>query len=125
MSEIVEVPVRDANENDQLSGYIGSAYYHKYICGTQLTDGTKEAAEIYQCYWFLDIIASVQYMPEVKAEGFQVFKLERIKDYHFKVTMEDGNDNVIYTQNIAYSDFKDDILTLWVVDKIIMLPTEY
>jgi hypothetical protein len=125
MSEIVEVPVRDANENDQLSGYIGSVSYYKYLCGTQLTDGSKAAAELYECFWFLDIIASIQYMPEVHAEGFQVFKLERVKDDHFKVTMEDGNDNVIYTQNIAYSDFKDDILTLWVVDKIIMLPSEY
>ena len=123
MSEIVEA--RDANENKKLSSYICTEQYHKYLCDTILTDGVKEAADIYQCYWFLDIIASVQYMPEVHAEGFQVFKLERVKNDHFKVTMEDGNDNVIYTQNIAYSDFKDDILTLWVVDKIIMLPSEY
>jgi hypothetical protein len=123
MSE--EVVLRDANENKKLSGYIGSEFYHPYMLDIKLTDGAKEAAELYECFWFLDIIASIQYMPEVHAEGFQVFKLERVKNDHFKVTMEDGNDNVIYTQNIAYSDFKDDILTLWVVDKIIMLPTEY
>src|ERR1035437_3977666 len=124
MSE-AEVILRNANEDHRLSGYMGTAFYHKYLCGTTLTDGARAAAGLYECFWFLDIIASVQHMPEVKAEGFQVFKLERVKDDHFKVTMEDGDDNVIYTQNIPYSDFKDDILTLWVVDKIIMLPSEY
>jgi hypothetical protein len=105
--------------------YHGTDGYYKYLMGTKLTSGVKATAEEYGCFWFLDIIASVQHMEKVKAEGFQVWKLTRVKADEFKVVMEDGNDGVVYTQKISFSNFKDDALTLWLVDSVILLPSEY
>jgi hypothetical protein len=105
--------------------YHGTDGYYKYLMGTKLTSGVKALAEEYGCFWFLDVITSVQHMEKVKAEGFQVWKLTRVKDDEFKVVMEDGNDNVIYKQKIGFSNFKDDTLTLWLVDSVILLPSEY
>lgn len=113
------------NANDLLSGYIGGGDQYRYILGTRLTEGAKAAADQFQCFWFLDVIASYQGSQNVRGEEFQVWKLKRTEGDKFIVTCDDGNDNIIASQKIPFSDFPYDDLTIWLVHGVMMLPSEY
>ena len=41
------------------------------------------------------------------------------------VTVEDGNDNIITSLTIEFTDFPLEEMTLWLVEKTLMLPSEY
>jgi hypothetical protein len=113
------------NANDNYQQFTGSEHWYKHFLGFTYTDGVKQVAEDCGAYWFIDLIASYFTNPKVRAEGFQVWKLTRVKDDQFRAICEDGNNNKVVSQNIDFSDFKDDELTFWCVGKVIMLPSEY
>jgi hypothetical protein len=77
----------------------------------------------------MDIIASAQHDPKVKAEPFQVWHLIVNEDQSATVKADDGNYNVIYTQAIEWTDFSlNEIMLYAAIDGkhlIIMLPREY
>jgi len=102
----------------------GADGLYEYAFGLVVTSGVKAIADEAECYWFLDIIASVQYMPEVQAQDHQTWQLKRLQGKRFVATMEDGNYNVIYSQDVPQSNFKDDHLTVWLINKTILLPSE-
>ena len=114
---------------NSLAHCTGSEQYHKYMMGLILTDGTKLFAELCQCFWLLDILASVQRNKKVVGEDFQVLNIKRNGDKAV-VTVEDGNNNVLYKQNIPYTDFPLDDYKLFAVAQgngmsVVMLPSEY
>ena len=77
-------------------------------------------------YWLLDEIAIIQpHNARVAAEGFQVWKLTVNADQTGVLTCEDGNDNVVYTKSIEYTDFPIDGITLYFTNNTILLPREY
>lgn len=82
-----------------------------------MTDGVKWLAENAGCFWMLDAIASHLITNEkVRREEFQVWRFKRNgpgdSDKH-RLTMSDGNDNIIVTQEIEYSDFPLPEIELW------------
>jgi hypothetical protein len=107
-----------------LPHFVGTDGYYKYMGGLMLTDGAKYVADSCGAFWLLDIIWSVQTIAKVKREAFQVYKL-KVEDGVGVVTVEDGNKNVVYKQEIPYTDFPLDEITLWMTNKVIMLPSEY
>ena len=115
----------DANE--QLKQYTGTGKYYLHICGLIITDGVKELADRWGAYWFLDVIAS--YQPQLKEEEFQVWTLGRNEDCTAIVLCTDGNDAIIVSQDIPYTDFKPTVVTVWVTNNgensFAMLPSEY
>ncbi len=113
------------NANDTLEGFYGTENYHKHFLGAVYTDGVKTMAERFHCYWLLDVIASHQTNKKVRFEGFQVWKLQRIKDTKFLVTCDDGNGNIVTQQKIPFSDFNYDEATIWFVGGVMLLPSEY
>ncbi|NJK95892.1 MAG: hypothetical protein HC905_14155 [Bacteroidales bacterium] len=115
------------NLNNDLSGFTGTESYYRYsklFYNYLLTDGVLHAAENYGLYWFMDVICSYQGEEKMKAEEFQVWKLKRIEDDRFKVTADDGNGNILQFQDIEFSDFTEDEFTVYLIDKIILLPSE-
>lgn len=118
------------NANEHYGQFTGSEKLYKHFGGFVVSEGAKQVADDYGCYWFLDIIVSYHLHKKVRNEEFQVWTLKRIFDKkeptnRFKVVCENGNGTVLVTQKIGFSDFKDDTLTLWCIDKTIMLPSEY
>lgn len=114
------------NANEKYQQFNGTDHYYKHwLPGITYTDGVAQVAEDYGAHWFLDVIASYQGGAKFKAERFQVWKLSRVKGDEFLVTATDGDKNVIGKQKIGFSDFKDDDLTVWFVDRIMLLPSEY
>jgi hypothetical protein len=56
----------------------------------------------------------------------QVWTIKReIDKTNAVITCEDGDKNVIITQDIPYTDFLLTSLTVWVVENVVMLSTEY
>lgn len=113
------------NANEKYKQFIGGGDQYKLNFGHTCTEGAYALATDMQCFWMLDVILSYQLNPDVRAESFQTWKLERIEGDAFKVTATDGNENVIAEQVIPFSDFEADELTLWNVNRVIMLPNEY
>jgi hypothetical protein len=90
------------------------------------TDGAKYVADEGGAYWLLDAIAICQrYEKKVAAEPFQVWKLTVREDRSATLVCEDGNDKVVYTQPIEFTDFPLPEITLWFANNVIYLPSEH
>jgi hypothetical protein len=77
-------------------------------------------------YWLLDIIAiAQQHVTRVALEEFQTWKLQVRADRSATVFCEDGNGNIVYTQEIPFTDFPLDEVKLYFANNVIHLPSEY
>jgi hypothetical protein len=114
------------NANDQLREYNCSDNFYKYNFGLIITDGVKALAEKFECFWFIDIVAS--YQRDLKNEEFQVWKLVKNEDDSAIVTCSDGNCHLLRSQKIQWTDFSATECTVWVQAGealVCLLPSEY
>ncbi|MCL2659961.1 MAG: hypothetical protein FWD64_05525 [Acidobacteriaceae bacterium] len=92
------------------------------------TEGVQYMAERGGAYWLIDEIAISQSLPAVKREEFQVWTLT-LSDADTKfgavLTCDDGNDNIVYTKKIPFTDFPLSTIKFYCTDNVIMLPGEY
>lgn len=121
-------------EQLDLGYFTGTENYYELMLGYKCTDGIKMLCEKAECYWLTDIIISYQY--SLGNEHFQVWELKPTeKSNDALVVATDGNDKVLVTQRIKYCDFPfSDITgsgfskekaTIWLIDGILLLPSEY
>ncbi len=116
-----------------LAQFYGTENYYRYLAGLKLTDGVKFMAEEAGAYWLLDIIASYQCKAKIRREHFQVWELKllpRVKGnpnaQPAVVTMKTDSDRpLMVKQEIMYTDFPLDSITLWLIDGVILLTSEY
>ena len=93
-----------------LRGFTGTESYTRHTFGYTLTDGARYVAENGgtgngTAWWLMDLIASLSFDKRASKEPFQVFNLQKIRDKEAVVTVEDGNERIIYRQEIPYTDF--------------------
>ena len=62
---------------------------------------------------------------KTKSKSRALSNLKRINRDRFLAAATDGNDNIITKQVIPYSSFLADELTLYFVDDVLLLPSEY
>src|ERR1017187_3158000 len=111
-----------------LAQFTGSEQWYRHGINRKVlfTDGAKFVADRAGAYWLLDEIAIIQpHDRRVAAEEFQVWKLAVNADQTGVLTCDDGNDNVVYTKQIDYTDFPLDGITLYFTNNTILLPREY
>ena len=115
-----------------LENFTGSdtRYIHKLFNGLKmaLTEGCKYVADEAEAYWLFDLILSYQYTTKVRNEPFQVWQLKKIADNkknYWEIVCTDGNDNKLAKQIIEYSDFPLESFTVWYIEGVALLPTEY
>ena len=114
------------NENNFFGSCNGSDNFYCHRPSLILyTDGVKALAEKAEAYWLIDLIISHQCKKDVNLERFQVWELQRVKNYVFQITATDGNKNKVAFQKIPFSGFAYDQATIWLVDGCLMLPCEY
>ena len=90
------------------------------------TEGVQYVAEKGGAYWLIDEIALIQpYDQKVAAEAFQVWTLTVRADRTATLACDDGNDNVIFVKEIAFTDFPLDTIKIYFTDNTILLPYEY
>lgn len=94
----------------------GNFHWFKY------TDGVKLMWENCKAYWLLDLISSYK-----RKEPFQIWTLKvNPKNSTAVVTMkEDTNTPILVKQEIKYTDFPLDKMELWLIDGVLILPSEY
>ena len=80
-------------------------------------------AEEAGAHWLLDAIAICQKSEvTVAGEEFQVWNLAVRADRTGTLVCEDGNGNSVYKQEIPFTDFPVDEMTLWFSSGVIHLP---
>lgn len=92
---------------------------HKY------TDGVKYLAEQMGAYWLVDFVFSYCEVPALDGENFQVWKLSVNEDNSALIRVEDGNNNQLKDFKIPFTDFPLQDIDLWLIDKVLILPSEY
>jgi hypothetical protein len=111
------------NANDQFRDYTCTDHYYRSLFGMLYTDGIQALCTEFECYWLLDLICSWQ--PGLKSEDFQVWSIGVNEDESAIVICTDGNDKVLKTQRIPYTDFKAKEATIWVEGNVVLLPSEH
>ena len=97
---------------ENLSHFHGSEQFYKHLFGMVYTEGVQFVAEQCKAYWLIDLVAS--YLPQfVGKEDFITYKL-KVEDETGFVSIQDGNYNVLASQDIEYTDFPLDEIEIWV-----------
>ena len=111
-----------------LEQFTGSETWYRHGINRKVlyTAGAKFVADQAGAHWLLDEIAIIQpHNTRVAAESFQVWTLTVNADQSAVLTCDDGNDNVVYTKPIEYTDFPIDGITFYFTNNTILLPREY
>jgi hypothetical protein len=119
-------PVPKLTESD-LAQFTGTEQWYRHgLTGTLYTDGAKYVADTAKAYWLLDHIAIAQsFEKHLAREEFQVWKLSVRPDNTATLVCEDGNDNVLVTKELEFTDFPPPGITLWFANNTIYLPSEH
>jgi len=107
----------------------GTENYYRLFPGRDdvlLTDGVKTMADMCEAWWLLnDIAVHCRHNAKVRSECFTVWKLT-LDGTKARLTGDDGNDNILVTQTIPYTDFPlPEGIKLYKDGAVIMLPSEY
>ena len=105
----------------------GTHAYHKFSSFKHypvVTDGVIAVAEAAECFWLLDIIGSNQTDKRLDPH-FQVWKVD-VNHEDCSATVSGYNDTtLIIEQIIPFTDFPLDELKLFLMDGVILLPSEH
>ena len=111
----------------QLTQFIGTTGYYRISRRHLLTDGTKYLAEEAECFWMMDAIAS--HLSEIGTNDWFVQVRVAVKASRATMIYDDGNAKEHARQEIPYTDFPLDTITLYAgwdgEHWVIMLPSEY
>lgn len=89
------------------------------------TEGVQYLAEQAGAYWLLDHIIAHQHEPAVRTTRMQVWKIRVQEDKSAEIHVEDGNDQVVYSSRLEFTDFPLTSFTLWFMNSTLLLPSEY
>lgn len=103
----------------------GDSIYKHGLSRGLYTEGVRHVAQELGAYWLLDYIFSVQFTAEVLGQEFQVWKLKTGDESDAVLTLEDGNSSELKCFEITYTDFPLKEITFWLVNNILLLPSEY
>lgn len=127
-------PTHLINNLRQFTG-TGTYYKHPLFSKFRYTDGVRYLAINAECYWLLEFIFSHQSNTKIKNTPFQVWKLvneqtqfvnrSRVGEHKAVITIEDGNDNVVKTFRLDYTSFPLEEYSLWMIDGVLLLKSEY
>ena len=111
----------------QLSYFTGTEKYYRISRRHLLTDGTKYLAEEAECFWMMDAIAS--HLCEIGTDDWFVLVRVSVAQGRAVMIYEDGNGKEHARQEIPYTDFPMNSITLYACwdqeNWVIMLPSEY
>jgi len=96
----------------------------KFAC----TDGVTYLADRAQAFWLIDAIASYQtptFLKDPTLQKFQAWKLRVNPTRTATLVCERDIDDVVVTQAIPFTDFPLEDITLYLVKRVLMLPSEY
>ena len=106
---------------NELRQFTGTEQYYRHYLGGLYTDGVQYMAGKAGAFWLLDVIFSYR-----RKEPFQIWTLKVKADKSALVTMrEDTGQPVKVRQEIPYTDFPLAEIKLYLIDGVLLLPSEY
>ena len=103
--------------------------WHQPLISFKYTDGVKYVAREGNAYWLLTDISAFQYQPAIveyaKNDWFQTWKLCVHDDNTATLTCADGNRHILFTHEYLHTDFPLPEIMFFLVDGVLMLPSEY
>jgi len=97
--------------HNTLSQFFGTENYYRLYPGWYLTDGAHYLSQACGAFWLLDILYSARHFV---SDDVTVMTLTlTVKDTAGKVVITNGGEDVIYTQDIAFTDFPLDEISIW------------
>ena len=112
---------------DIINNATGTEAYHKFSSFSNfpvVTDGVMALAQAANCFWLLDIIGSYQTDKRLDPH-FQVWTLDVNQDDGTAVANGFNDTELIITQDIPSTNFPLEMLKLFLIDGVILLPAEY
>ena len=127
---MTDVTTQDIAGN--LAQFTGTENCYRHWMGYRYTDGVKYLAEACKAYWLLDVVFSHAHTNrKCRAERFLVVRLV-VKDGKATFTMHSDWDQrnpkaypALCRQRIQYTDFPLDGIKLYLIDRTLMLTSEY
>jgi len=111
---------------EELEQFTGAMEYYRHPLGILFTDGVKYLADKAGAYWLIDAIASYQIRGDIRRIPFQLWELKVNKDGTAILTMKEDTDELeLVKQKIPFTDFPLNYQKLYLVDRVLMLPSEY
>jgi hypothetical protein len=98
-------------------------YRHHLIRDVTYTDGVKYFADNAAAWWFVDD-AIIEYDPLMTKHGFIVITLA-VRNSQAVIKVDDGNDKMLKSKIIEYTDCPDGTYKFYFTDNVLMLPSEY
>jgi hypothetical protein len=117
----------DMNPEQALEA-IGTAELHKdeTMIGIVYTSGIKSIMKEFRCRWLGYEMAVAKFMiPAIAQEPFVTCELSVEPDRSAYIVFTDGNNNILHTKFIEYTDFPAAGICLWICENVILLPSEY
>jgi hypothetical protein len=123
----MESETEKALGDTELANFTGSENWYQHWLGKCLyTDGVKYVADQAGGHWLVDEIAISQARAKVRAEQFQVWVLKvDLENHTGLLSCDDGNNNIVFTKKIEFTDFPLAEMRFYCTDGVILLPTEY
>jgi hypothetical protein len=104
----------------------GQYYFNPLYQEMNYTDGVNYLVATVSAYWLLDIIGA-EFFPKQKSgqwDSFVVIKLA-VEGRSMMISVQDGNHHEYLQKNIQFTDFPEGEWALWLVDGVLLLPSEY
>ncbi len=120
--------LRESNKQiteQDLNQFTGTEHYYNFWCGVRITDGVKFLTEKGLC-WLITDICSYWIDEKIKEIPFQVWTLKVEQNKKAELTMQEDSDTpVIIRQNYDFTDCPLKEIKLYLIDGILLLPSEY
>ncbi|WP_026735964.1 DUF6876 family protein [Fischerella sp. PCC 9605] len=121
--------MKDAEQiTTELKQFVGSETFYRHWSGIQYTEGVKYLASAAQAYWLIDGIISHQannrFLSDPGLQDFQIWRLV-VNNNSGTLICEWDTDKEVLRQEIDYTDFPFPEIRLYLVQKTLMLESEY
>ena len=109
----------------ELSQFTGTEHYHCHLLSDYLyTDGVMYVIREGKALWLVSkILITIR---KIKAlQKFSAWELKVLKDKSATLICTDGNKNILYKDEIEYTDFPLDSIKFWFEYGVLILPSEH
>lgn len=116
--------------HSNLANFYGSenVYFLPMFKSIKYTEGVRFIVHNDATWLVTDILSHVCYNEECKEQEFIVAKLKVNKDKTATLTLDDGNGNILTTQEYSFTDFPIPEISFYIEGphgyKVMMLPSE-
>lgn len=109
----------------ELSLFTGTEFWHRHPLNRELvlTDGAKFFMDRAEAWWFSDIVAT-ELAPMQRKEPFMLIVLHSF-DNKALLFADDGDGKKIWQRDIDYTDCPPGVWKFYLIDNVLLLPSEY